>query len=155
MPDYFRLRFTIEGVSELSRILGVTHRKLSNFKKPLWESARLILADVEQQFRSEGGLTGGWKKLTDSTVAGRIRAGYGGKHPILQRTGALRKSFVSHVDSRRMVVTSRGVPYYAYHQSKMPRRYPPKGLPRRTMLLLTQRTKENIQEKFNKFLRFK
>lgn len=155
MPDYFRLRFTIEGVSDLSRILGVTHKKLSDFRKPLWKSGKLILEDVEQQFRSEGGLTGGWVKLADSTVAGRIRAGYGGEHPILQRTGALRKSFISRVDSRKVVVTSEGVPYYKYHQSRMPRMYPPKGLPRRPMLILPERTRQNIIQEFNEFLRFK
>ncbi len=155
MPDYFRLRFTIEGVPELGRILGITHKKLSNFKKPLWESAKLILKDVEQQFKSEGGLTGGWEELADSTVAGRLREGFGGEHPILQKTGALKKSFYAYADSKKAIITSKGVSYYKYHQSRTSRRYPPKGLPRRAMLVLPERTRQNIVEEFNKFLRFK
>lgn len=157
MPDYFRLKFTIEGVPELSRILGVTHKKLSDFKEPLWKSARLILRDVETQFTTEGGLSGGWTPLADSTVAGRLRAGFGGEHPILQRTGELRRSFYAYVDSKKTIITSKpGVaPYYKFHQSRMPRRYPPKGLPRRPMLLLTKTTRENIVQNFNEYLRFK
>jgi len=150
MPDYFRLRFRIEGVPELSRILAMTHRKVSNFKEPLWKSSKLILNDVERNFATEGGLAGGWAPLAPSTVAGRIRAGFGGEHPILQRTGALKRSFYSHVDSRKAVVTSRS-PYFGFHQSRASRT----RLPRRPMLLLVERTRQNIVEEFHKFLRFK
>ena len=152
--DYFRLRFRIEGVPELSRILALTHTKVSDFKEPLLKSSRLILNDVERQFVTEGGLSGGWKPLAESTVAGRLRAGYGGEHPILQRTGALRKSFYSRVDSKMAVISSKS-PYFGFHQSRLPRRYPPKGFPRRVMLLLVERTRQNIVEEFHKFLRFK
>ena len=149
MPDYFRLRFTIEGVPELSRVLALTHKKVSNFREPLQKSSRLILDDVERNFVTEGGLVGGWKPLTPGTVAGRIRAGFGGSHPILQRTGSLRKSFYSLTDSKKAVITSRS-PYFGFHQSKAPRT----RLPRRTMLLLTERTRQNIVEVFHKFLRY-
>jgi len=50
MPDYFRLKFTIEGVPELSRILGMTHKKVEDFREPLWKSSKLVLNDVERQF---------------------------------------------------------------------------------------------------------
>ena len=150
MPDYFRLRFTIEGVPELSRVLAVTHKKVTDFKQPLWKSSRLILSDVERQFATEGGLSGGWTPLAPSTVAGRIRAGYGGAHPILQRTGALRKSFYAYVDSKMAVITSKSL-YFGFHQSRAPRT----RLPRRPMLLLVERTRQNIVEEFHKFLRFK
>ena len=151
MADYFRLKFTIEGVPELGRILQLKQRQVSNLKKPLFKSGQLILADVEQQFRTEGGLSDGWQPLALGTVKGRLREGYGGKHPILQRTGALRRSFFSRV-SNKMVFISASSPYFGFHQSRKPRAT---KLPRRPMLLLTQRTKENIQEEFNKFLRFK
>jgi len=150
MPDYFRLRFTIEGVPELSRILEVTHKKVSDFRVPLWKSSRLILNDVERQFVTEGGLSGGWTPLTASTVAGRLRAGYGGAHPILQKTGSLRKSFYAYVDSKKTVISSKS-PYFAFHQSRAPRT----RLPRRAMLLLVERTRQNIIEEFHKHLRFK
>ena len=150
MPDYFRLRFTIEGIPELSRILALSHKKISNFKKPLWQSAKLILRDVERNFTTEGGLVGGWTPLALSTVRGRLRMGFGGEHPILQRTGALRRSFYSTVSSKKATVTSKS-PYFSYHQSRKPRT----RLPRRAMLVLVENTKQNIVEEFHKFLRFR
>ncbi|MCK5020755.1 MAG: hypothetical protein KAS32_27285 [Candidatus Peribacteraceae bacterium] len=150
MPDYFRLRFTIEGVPELSRILLMTHKKVSDFKVPLWKASKLILNDVERNFATEGGLVGGWAPLAASTVAGRLREGYGGAHPILQRTGALRKSFYAYADSKKAIITSKS-PYFGFHQSRAART----KLPRRVMLLLVERTRQNIVEEFHKFLMFK
>ena len=148
----FRLKWRIEGVSELSRILYETQRKVSDFKEPLFKSSRLILQDVERNFVTEGGLVGGWQSLAEATVKGRLRAGFGGEHPILQRTGTLRRSFKGYVDSRKAIITSIGVDYYKFHQSIKPRKT---KLPRRAMLVLTQHTKENIIQNFNEFLRFK
>lgn len=147
----FRLRWTIEGVSELSRILMMEYRKVTDFKAPLQEAAKLILADVERNFVTEGELVGGWKKLADETVKGRLRQGFGGEHPILQRTGTLRRSFKAEISAKKAIVSSYGVDYYKFHQSRKPRAT---KLPRRAMLVLTKRTRENIQEVFNKFLRF-
>ena len=150
MPDYFRLRFVIEGVPELSRILMLKHKQLSNFKKPLMKASSLILGDVETQFKTEGGLSGGWKPLALSTIQGRVRAGFGGGHPILQQTGKLRHSFYKNVDNKRAFISSKS-PYYGFHQSRGART----KLPRRPMLLLTERTRQNIVAEFHKFLRFK
>ena len=147
----FRLKWTIEGVPELSRILLMAGRKVQNFKEPLFKSSRLILQDVERNFITEGGLVGGWQPLTEATVRGRERAGFGGAHPILQKTGALRRSFKGYVDSKKAVITSVGVPYYKFHQSRRPRT----RLPRRAMLTLVERTRQNIVQNFNEFLRFK
>ena len=150
MKQGFYLRWRIEGVPELSRILMTTARKVSSLKVPLWRASKLILADVEENFETEGRLVGGWKPLAPSTVAGRMREGYGGEHPILQKTGALRQSFYSRVDNRRAFVSASS-PYFAFHQSRKPRT----RLPRRAMLVLTDRTRQNIVEEFYKFVRFK
>ena len=133
----------------MSRILMLEHRKVSNLKEPLRASARLILRDVSTQFRTEGGLTGGWKPLAESTMKGKIRSGYGSQ-PILQRTGTLRKSFYSLVDEKKAIISSKS-PYFVYHQSRMAR----KKIPRRAMLVLIDRTKQEIVREFQKFLRFK
>jgi len=146
----FRLRWTIEGVPELSRILMREYRKVTDFSVPLKKASKFILADVEQNFVSEGGLVGGWQPLALSTALGRARQGFGGEHPILQRTGSLRRSFKADVSARKAIVTSVS-PYFPYHQSRMPRT----KLPRRAMLVLTERTKQNIVQSFNQFLRFK
>jgi phage gpG-like protein len=139
MPDYFKLKFSIEGVTELSRVLAQTHQKVENLKQPLQASAEWVLRDVETQFRTSGGLTGGWKPLANPKAT----------HPILQVTGALRRSFYSLVDEKKAIISSNS-PYFVYHQSRLPR----KKLPRRAMLVLTEYTKQNIVEEFHKFLRF-
>jgi phage gpG-like protein len=150
MAQFFELRFTVEGVPELSRMLAITNQRLSDFKLPLQKSAGFILADVERNFISEGGLVGGWQPLAPSTVKGRIREGYGGEHPILERTGSLRRSFFSTVTNTKAMVTS-GSPYFAFHQSRLPR----KRLPRRAMLVLTEYTRQNIVQEFNQYIRGK
>jgi len=149
MPKGFRLKFNIEGVPELSRILLGTHKKLESFRWPLWKASRLILADVEKNFETEGGLVGGWTPLAPGTVAGRAREGYGA-HPILQKTGKLRRSFYANVDKTRAFISASS-PYFGFHQSRKPRA----RLPRRTMLSLIDRTRQNIVEEFHKFVRFK
>jgi phage gpG-like protein len=149
MPNYFELKFTVEGISELHRVLGLTSQKVGNFKVPLTRASGFILSDVQTNFDTQGALSGGWQPLTAGTIAGRVRAGFGAS-PILQRTGALRKSFYSFVDEKKALVTSRS-PYFVYHQSRMPRT----KIPRRAMLILTENTKQNIVEAFHKFLAFK
>jgi phage gpG-like protein len=107
------------------------------------------MSDVQTNFDTQGALSGGWQPLSVGTIAGRIRAGYGAS-PILQRTGALRKSFYAFVNEKKALVSSKS-PYFVYHQSRMPRT----KIPRRAMLILTENTKQNIVEVFNKFLAFK
>lgn len=63
--------------------------------RPAWEDVgNLLLADFAQQFASEGAYLGPqiaplWKPLAPSTVRDRLAKGFGGEHPILQRTGQL------------------------------------------------------------------
>jgi len=149
MPSTFRLRWKIEGVKELSRILKLEHEKLKDFRKPLFKSSRFVLNDTETQFRTEGSLSGGWAPLALSTAKQRQREGYGSDHPILQKTQSLRKSFYSRLNPKRAFISSRS-PYYGFHQSRMSRN----KIPRRPMLLLTERTRQNIVEEFHKFLKF-
>lgn len=149
MLNAFQIRWTIEGVPELSRILFKEYKKVEDFSEPLFKSSQLILKDVETQFMTEGGLSGGWKPLAANTIAGRIREGFGAG-PILQRTGTLRRSFKAELDKKKAVITSYGVDYYKYHQSREART----KLPRRPMLLLTETTRQNIIQNFNEFLRF-
>jgi phage gpG-like protein len=143
----FQLHFRVEGVPELSRTLLRTATKLDDFTQPLKKSAKMILDDVEINFKTEGQLVGGWEPLSEKYQKQKEKAGYGGKG-ILERTGALRKSFFPEVSKTRALVTSRS-PYYVYHQSRAPR----KVLPRRAMLVLTKPTRQNIVEEFQKYIR--
>ena len=108
----------------------------------------MILDDVQTQFRTEGGLSGGWTPLSLSTLIDKAKKGYGGKQ-MLERTGALKRSFYNRVSKKKAYISSDS-PYFGFHQSRKSRT----KLPRRPMLLLTQRTKENIVKEFYKFIRF-
>ncbi|MEA2056478.1 MAG: phage virion morphogenesis protein [Patescibacteria group bacterium] len=146
MPKDFAILWTIEGVPELSRLLKMKGKNLDNYKTPLKESADLILSDVSKQFRTEGNLSGGWEPLALSTLIGKARQGYGDK-PILERTGKLKKSFYKKVSKKRAYVSSSS-PYFGFHQSRAPRT----KIPRRPMLLLTEKTKHEIVRKFQRFI---
>jgi hypothetical protein len=63
----------------------------------------VIRAQFDANFKAEGGRTK-WAQLAPSTVQERIRKGYGGRHPILRRTGALR----THVLTAPAKVTTTG-----------------------------------------------
>lgn len=53
-----------------------------------------VLSVIRQQFAANFTAEAGrkpWAQLAPTTVQERIRKGYGGRHPILQRTGALKR----------------------------------------------------------------
>lgn len=52
-----------------------------------------IRRGLDTNFEDEASAAGPWRALAAMTVAERILLGYGGEHPILQRTQGLRKSF--------------------------------------------------------------
>lgn len=63
---------------------------------PAWEKviADVLTQAIAEQFESEGGALGEpWEELKDTTVERRVRGGFPGEHPILQRTERLRMSF--------------------------------------------------------------
>jgi len=140
------IKFKIEGVTELHRRLLVEVKNISDLSTPLRKSGKLVLADVQENFRSEGGLVGGWEPLAESTVRQRG----GAAHPILVRTGSYKNSFTQHVTKKKTRVYS-FAPYHVYHQSKAPRKG---SLPRRRTLAIIELTRQNIVEEFNNYLRF-
>ncbi len=72
-------------------------RMFRRIEKPkggdLSKIASTVRRGFADNFASESSAEGPWKPLAAMTVAERVAAGYGGEHPILQRTGSLRKSF--------------------------------------------------------------
>lgn len=93
-------------VSVGSTDLNLRVRELATFGhnietlEPAWEQVgEDFLDDFKRNFAAEGGFFGqdfagnkAWEQLMPSTVQDRIRHGYGGAHPILERTGFLRAS---------------------------------------------------------------
>lgn len=64
--------------------------------------AILALNWIDKNFRSEGGMVGGWVPLSPNTLAARRK----GSGKILQDTGLLRASFLPTWDSEKAVVGS-------------------------------------------------
>lgn len=128
------MRLTIDA-------LGQTHldRDLLRFEANLAAPAGALLnigtmlrEMVERQFDSEGGASGGWAPLADSTVAAKQRQGLDPR--ILQATGRLKESLTRKFDSEHTERLSGSslafgtkVPYAIYHQTgtaSMPARPP-------------------------------
>lgn len=65
---------------------------------------------INENFRTEGGKVGGWRPLSPNTIAAK------GSSRILQDTGELRKSFVYHIISDRIVQVGSGKEYASYHE---------------------------------------
>ena len=64
--------------------------------------------------------------------------------PILEKTGKMRRGFVSKAESKRAEVWN-AVDYFKYHQSRAPRR----NLPRRVMMKLDEMRKQRIVKFFH------
>jgi len=143
------LNIKLTGAESLSRVLIDESDKLRNFTTPLKKSAELLLKEVRVNFKTKGGLVGGWTPLAPSTIEARMRKGYGAS-PILVNTGKYRDSFYNDVNSKRAVIGSRGVEYHKYHQSTLPRT----RLPRRQTLFLREQSKREIVRFFQEYIKF-
>lgn len=133
---------SVEGELVIDRLLrGIEER--ARDVSPAWpEVVRIFQGIVAKAFESEGASTGApWKPLAKSTQAERKRLGYGPQHPILERTGTLKRALtigdgaaiITSATSMRYIVSSQAAGYFKYHQSRAPRT----KLPRRAPVLLT------------------
>lgn len=104
-------------------------------------------AQAEEQFRSQGGQSGGWAPLAASTLRQKSTA------LILEETGALRAS-VTGGDGEIRDVRPDGadygttVPYAPYHHSKAPRSH----LPRRPLLEVDEALKRAMMRDLQRAL---
>ena len=144
MAGYINITFKIAGQTEINRKLTAYGQDITDLS-PAWEQVgNLLLSDFAVNFAQEGGyfgkgawaqwapLKGGDTVPPTSTVRDRIRKGYGGAHPILERTSQLRQSLTQRgtpgniFDVRPMGLTvGTATPYARFHQfgtSKMPAR---------------------------------
>lgn len=71
------------------------HNPPRRMTRNVGEAVREGFAD---NFADESSGAGGWAQLAPSTVEDRIRQGFPGAHPILERTGDYRRSFVDEGD---------------------------------------------------------
>lgn len=141
-----RIVFRVDGVDVVNRVLQGIEERAQNLSGAWPEVVKVFRAQMARAFATEGTSTdkGAWKGLAASTQADRVRAGFPAAHPILERTGRLRRALTEEVDNIVRVTPttlryqlSPEVGYYVYHTSTRPRA----RLPRRAMdLTADQRT---------------
>lgn len=161
------ITFTVDGVDTVERAFVTFNASLSTLK-PAWE---LIGGDVRADFmqnmigegwlfnKTGSGRAAEWAPLAPSTVAERIRLGYGGDHPILWRTGALGESLAIEGAAGNLsdiqdwsAAFGTQIPYGRFHQTgtrRMPAR-PIVGLTRDRKAGVVRRLRDYIFEQIKK-----
>jgi phage gpG-like protein len=143
MATGFQLQWTIEGETQLSRVLLGMASSMQDMSYPFGQSAEMLkhtfAVDV---FDTQGAAIGEtWKPLSPATVAAKART-YGQTAPLIA-TGNMRASFTTEVAPDYAIVANQAE-YFKYHQSNQPR----KKIPRRPMMALTNELKEQIVKFF-------
>ena len=144
----FNLTWSIEGETQLSRALLGMGNKLRDFRQPFGESVSMLKAVFSQDVFSTHGAAIGekWKRLSPYTVSQKARKGYP-SDPLIA-TGQMQRSFQSIVSTDQAVIFNTS-DYFKYHQSNLPR----ERIPRRVMMKLAERQREEVVKIFHQFIR--
>lgn len=81
---------------EVLAALAQLQRRAADLTPAMRDIAQALESETEGNFQGQRGPGGGWPALKPATVEDRRRKGYGGKSPILQRSGALARSIESN-----------------------------------------------------------
>ena len=136
----FTITATLEGETVLDKRLQALEERIGDVR-PAWPAVIAAFKQITgKAFATEGASTGqAWRPLAPATQADRRRGGFPPAHPILQRTGDLRRAVMLEsgdnvvVDAPRYLGIAITLPYFAYHQSNKPRT----RLPRRAVINFT------------------
>jgi len=133
----FRLQMSLEGETQIDRVLGISAEGVSDFTTPLNESKEIILNRTEQNFNSRGNVFGGWapRKIAKPW-------------PLLEQTGKMRRGFYGTVSGGQTLEVGNRDPKFKFHQSNKPRN----RLPRRVMLMIDQTSAVSITKAFQAYL---
>jgi hypothetical protein len=133
----FRLSITVENELVVDRVLAGIDERAANLG-PAWPAVvQAFQKIVARAFDTEGASTGApWPALAARTQAERRRLGFGPAHPILERTGTLRRALtlgdgaaiLTTATTMRYVIGEEAG-YFRYHQSKAPRTRLPRRAP--------------------------
>lgn len=131
----------LEGAVLVRRRFEARADALANVMKLAGPAIDVVFERIlARQFATEGGHAGApWKPLAMSTQADRRRQGFAPAHPILVRTGTLKRSLTGKtgdtitLHSPKLYVRGTADPKFVYHQSTRPR----KKIPRRAMAAFT------------------
>lgn len=132
----FRLQMSLEGETQIDRILGITVDGVKDFRQPLEQSKVIILDRVQQNFDKRGSMFGGWP-------ARKVNRPW----PLLEQTGKMRRSFKGDVTSTQLTVGNTD-DKFKFHQSNKPRT----KLPRRIMLQVDSTSAILITKAFQAYL---
>lgn len=138
------IQFQPDGADALIQKLDHFSAGAKDFTDVFRDFDPIMLASIRNNFVSEG-RPSKWKPLALSTVLQREREGFGGSHPILVRTGALKRGFRSRIGKRSYAIYNR-VFYYPYQQFGTP------TIPARPMVVALKGLRSNFTEIARKHL---
>jgi phage gpG-like protein len=104
------------------KLLANLERGIRDTREPLDQTKKWLMNDIQQNFNSEGKRYGMWKPLAMMTQIERARLGYGAQHPILERTGNLKRSFTAKQSNNKLEIINNvkdkktGEGYFNKHQ---------------------------------------
>ena len=101
-----KVEFKVDETGEAKRLIDNGIKAMTTFQAPLAAVEVAQQNSIKNQFSTQG------STVTGSKWAKRTRP-Y--SHPILNKTGNLKKSFQSKITSFKLEITSR-IKYYRYHQ---------------------------------------
>lgn len=92
-------RIVVGGVTQMDRFIEVTAKRVDDLRQAWPATDHVFEGIIAGQFETEGQRGGTpWPDLAPSTVEERARLGFGPRGPILQRSGALLRSFLNRND---------------------------------------------------------
>jgi phage gpG-like protein len=130
------MTFEIEGEKQISAELGIAADHLEDFSEPMAKAADIMMDAVDDNFDKRGGRFGGWDPRKDTLP-----------HPLLEKTGVMRKGFYKESTSDYAMVGNDD-DKFPYHQSNQPRT----RLPRRVMLMIDARMRDEIFKAFQEYI---
>lgn len=147
MSKGFQLQWTIEGDKQLSRVLKNLSTNIKDMHEPFGDAAHMLIDTFSGDvFSTQGGIIDEkWQRLSPKTVAMKARRGY--PSDPLVATGKMKSQFKSVVSTDHAVI-SNDTEYFKYHQSNQPRTH----LPRRPMMKLAERQKQQVVKVFQLYL---
>ena len=141
-----QLSWTIEGEQQLSRNLLIMASKVKDWGPAFAETGTSLVETFSNEvFTTEGAvIEEHWSPLKKAYALEKAKK-YEGKG-ILERTGAMRRSFVATPTPVSVEIKNTSE-YFKYHQSNQPRT----KIPRRPMMKLANAQKEMVVRIFNTY----
>ena len=142
----FYLKFSIEGVTELSRKLELMASKIKDWT-PAFKETAMTLKNVfsEDVFKTRGAIIEeNWSALSKAYAYRKSK-----KYPgagILEATGRMKAGFMTLYRADQMQIWNE-VNYFKYHQSKLPRT----KIPRRVMMKLASAQRKQVMDIFHNY----